>query len=115
LLCLKLTLAQNGMPEHNRSRVGGCGGWVQRGQPHTIGALPCGLALEKQRREWWQRQAEGVRAAVGGDRLGLKATEITLAAPAVVGAVAVQNLFPKAAARHTQPVAASSHGREVAN
>src|SRR2546427_11020299 len=77
---------------------GGCGGWVQRGQPHTIRALPWGLGLEKQRRERWQRQAKGVRAAGGGDRLGLEATAGTLAAPAVVGARAAAKLFSKATA-----------------
>src|SRR3569833_1760586 len=64
-----------------------------------------------------RRQRQGMRLimAVRRHRRGLDAAEITVTRAAVLGGIAVEQLLPPAAARHTQAIIAARHRREIAH
>src|SRR3569623_1094721 len=84
-------------------------------RPPSISGATASSGLEVHHAERRHRQGKRMIMAVRRHRRGLDAAEITVTRAAVLGGIAVEQLLPPAAARHTQAIIAARHRREIAH
>src|SRR5215510_9556405 len=73
------------------------------------------VVLEKQGRQRWYRQRDGMSPAVERDRHSLHTTEVSPSTPAILHGVAVQELLPETAAGSAKTIVLAGNGSEVAD
>src|SRR5215471_10252443 len=77
--------------------------------------LLCYRADEEDNGQGWERECQGIGAAMVWHGRCLNASEVAIAVPVVVSGIAVKHLAPQTSTWHSYPIVEAWHRREIAD